>query len=321
MSWSVAGPTWRCSSNSDREMAVTGFFISPLEWIWKLWTEPDYLARWWGPSGFVSTISKVEPWPGGVWKFVMHAPDGTDSLHKFVCSEAAKFKRIVCEHVSKPRFRLTVTFKPQGRYKTQFVMRLLFESPPHGASKEMFGTVEALHQTLLRLRRCAAEFKGSDFTIVRLMDAPCERVFRAWTDAEQLERWFGPKESNTRVVLYPTSGGALRIVMCPHRGDVHTIKGVPEEVVAPERLVWQMDFSEYPKQWHEAVAGYAGRVKTWRQKPCRQFVAFRDRRGRTLMTIRTRFQSAEIRDAMIKVGIFEDLKQSLERLQDLMARP
>jgi uncharacterized protein YndB with AHSA1/START domain len=73
--------------------------------------------------------------------------------------------------------------------------------------------------------------------ITRVFDAPRSLVFKAWTESEHMERWFGPRGFTSKVLkndLRP--GGAYRIHMRGHDGD-HWTQGVFREVVPPERLV------------------------------------------------------------------------------------
>jgi uncharacterized protein YndB with AHSA1/START domain len=75
--------------------------------------------------------------------------------------------------------------------------------------------------------------------VVRRIDAPREDVFRAWTDPEQLRRWWGPGEftcPEAEVDLRP--GGAYRLVMQPTAGDPFVVGGVYREVDPPARLVY-----------------------------------------------------------------------------------
>jgi uncharacterized protein YndB with AHSA1/START domain len=75
--------------------------------------------------------------------------------------------------------------------------------------------------------------------IVRTIEAPREEVFRAWTDPEQLRRWWGPGEftcPEAEVDLRP--GGTYRLVMQPTAGDPFVLGGTFREVEAPERLVY-----------------------------------------------------------------------------------
>jgi uncharacterized protein YndB with AHSA1/START domain len=73
--------------------------------------------------------------------------------------------------------------------------------------------------------------------ITRVFDAPRSLVFKAWTESEHMERWFGPRGFTSKVLkndLRP--GGAYRIHMRGPDGD-HWTQGVFREVVPPERLV------------------------------------------------------------------------------------
>ncbi len=44
--------------------------------VWEAWTDPKQVALWWGPNGFSTTIEQMDVRPGGVWKQVLHGPDG-----------------------------------------------------------------------------------------------------------------------------------------------------------------------------------------------------------------------------------------------------
>lgn len=121
------------------------------ELVWKAWTESERLARWWGPNGFTTTIFEMDVTPGGVWRFVMHGPDGRDYQNKIVYREVVRPERLIYSHVSGPLFEATATFVEE-RGKTRLIVRMLFES---GALRdkvaEEFGAVEGLHQTLAHL--------------------------------------------------------------------------------------------------------------------------------------------------------------------------
>jgi uncharacterized protein YndB with AHSA1/START domain len=95
--------------------------------VWRAWTEPEQLARWWGPKGFRNTFDEHDPRPGGRWRFVMHGPDGTDYRNECVYVELLRPERIVIDHVSGPRFRLTATLveEPGG---TRVTWRQTFET-------------------------------------------------------------------------------------------------------------------------------------------------------------------------------------------------
>ncbi len=89
--------------SSDREIVSTRVFDAPRERVFQAWTDPEHLARWWGPKGFTNTFHEFDPRPGGVWGFVMHGPDGVDYKNRSVFVEIVKPERIVFDHVSGPR--------------------------------------------------------------------------------------------------------------------------------------------------------------------------------------------------------------------------
>ena len=53
-------------------------FDAPPELVWRAWTEPDLLARWFGPEGFTNHGCVVDARPGGRWRVIMRGPAGTD---------------------------------------------------------------------------------------------------------------------------------------------------------------------------------------------------------------------------------------------------
>src|SRR4051812_25264939 len=78
-----------------------------------------------------------------------------------------------------------------------------------------------------------------ELTITRIFDAPRDVVYRAWTDASQMKRWFGPRcFTNPSCELDVRPGGAWRIVMQGPTGSQHPCGGVYKEVVPSIRLVF-----------------------------------------------------------------------------------
>jgi uncharacterized protein YndB with AHSA1/START domain len=78
----------------------------------------------------------------------------------------------------------------------------------------------------------------STVVMTRVFDAPRERVFEAWTRAEHLEKWFGPKGfAITDCECDPRPGGIFRMCMRAPWGGAYWVRGEYREVLAPERLV------------------------------------------------------------------------------------
>src|SRR3984957_18710779 len=124
--------TSRAAGTSDREIIITRVFDAPRELVWKAWTDPKHVVRWWGPKGFTTTIHEMDVRPGGIWRHTMHGPDGTNYPNESVFTEVVKPERIVFSHGggkqggdSDAQFQATWTFEAQGS-KTKVTIRMLF---------------------------------------------------------------------------------------------------------------------------------------------------------------------------------------------------
>ena len=73
----------------------------------------ERLARWWGPVGFSISFDVFHFRPGGRWEFTMHSPDGTHHPNQSRFRETGP-TRVVIEHVSRPRFVLTVSLADEN---------------------------------------------------------------------------------------------------------------------------------------------------------------------------------------------------------------
>lgn len=124
-------------SISDREIVNTRLLDAPRERVFAAFTDPEQLARWWGPNGFTNTFQEFDLRPGGTWRFVMHGPNGGDYQNLSEFDEITAPERIVFRHVSPPTFRMTITFDDEGG-KTRFGFRQLFETAEDCAKVRRF---------------------------------------------------------------------------------------------------------------------------------------------------------------------------------------
>ena len=85
-------------NTADREIVVSRVFGAPRELVWEAMVNPAHVTNWWGPRGFSTTTEKMDLRPGGIWKHVMHGPDGTDYPNESTFLEVEKPERIVYVH-------------------------------------------------------------------------------------------------------------------------------------------------------------------------------------------------------------------------------
>ena len=142
---------------TDREIVITRVFDAPRERVFNAMTDPKQVVQWWGPKGFTTTIEKMDVRPGGVWKHVMHGPDGTDYPNKSVFIEVVKPERIVYSHGGGKKggpaaqFQATWTFEALGD-QTKLTLQMVF---PSAAARDQvvkqYNAIEGGNQTLDRL--------------------------------------------------------------------------------------------------------------------------------------------------------------------------
>ena len=147
----------RNESPVDREIAFTRRFDAPRRMVWEAWTDPKQLVLWWGPRGFTTTIDEMDVRPGGVWKLVMHGPDGADYPNKSIFTEVVPHARLRFRLSGGKRggpaahFEMTATFEDDGK-KTRLTMRMVFASAEaRDENVRVYGSIEGGKQTLERL--------------------------------------------------------------------------------------------------------------------------------------------------------------------------
>jgi uncharacterized protein YndB with AHSA1/START domain len=135
----------------------------------------------------------------------------------------------------------------------------------------------------------------------RVLPAPRERVFRAFTDPGELAEWWGPKGFTApSIELDLRSGGTYRIAMQPPDGDLFYLSGEFREVDPPARLA-------YTFRWEDPDPDDRETVVT---------LSFEDLGESAEVMFTQRAFSTEGRRALHEQGWTD----SLDRLQELMSR-
>jgi uncharacterized protein YndB with AHSA1/START domain len=244
-----------------RQIVVSRTVAAPAASVFRAFVEPEHVVHWWGPFGFRNTSHAMEVKPGGLWRLTMHGPDGTDypNLSRFV--DVVPGKRLAFSHGSgragEPEFHVDISFvEANGR-----TLVTLSQTHPSAAQAQEIGkyAIEGGHQTLARLAAYVAAMRESvpanvlegvsadtqaDFVLTRELAAPRELVFRALTEPEHLDKWFGPPGMRNHVVssdLRP--GGQLRYGMKAPAGESFG-RAVYREIDPPRRLAHVVSFTD-----------------------------------------------------------------------------
>lgn len=310
---------------SDREMVIEREIPAPRALVFEAWTSPEHLAAWWGPRGFTTTTQSYELRGGGTWKFVMHGPDGVDYPNRIIYREIVRPERIVYDHDAgedDPHgFRVTTLFaEHDGR--TRLTFRLVFATAEAYQKRMNFRAKEGGQQTLDRLveyvatlaARAAGDESTQEVVISRLIAAPRQLVFDAWTDPAKLVQWSAPDGCTLEYFSIDVRpGGSFHHQIKTPTGFTCICKGEYDEIVPAERIAYTMWFADRAGNFVEP-----GEVKMdvdWPRKTS-VIVTFVDEDGGTRLTLR---QTLSLSIAK-RTGAYPSWLQMLERLAGLVGR-
>lgn len=308
---------------NKNELAITRVFDAPREKVWKAWTDPEEVKKWWGPKNFTAPVSKIDLRVGGRYLSCMRGPDGKDYWSTGVYREIVPMERLVvtdsfadekgnivpASHYGMTgdfplELLVTVTFEELGN-KTKMV--LLHEGIPAGMMHEL--TETGWNESFDKLTdaivpgdrtRIIAERGKQEVVTTRVYDAPRDLLFKAHTDPNLIPRWWGPARLTTTIdKLEVKPGGLWRFVQRDAAGNAYAFHGVYHEI-SPGRIVGTFEFEGMP-----------GHVSL-------DSVTFEDVGGKTKLTEKTVFQSVEDRDGMLKEGMEEGVYESMDRLAELL---
>jgi uncharacterized protein YndB with AHSA1/START domain len=131
----VASNASPAGAPADRELVISRVFDAPRRLVFSAWTDPEQLARWWGPRGFTTISSEADVRPGGAWRRCIRSPEGSEHCGLGIYREIAAPERLVFTYAwedaaGNPGHEtlVTVTFDDLGG-KTRLTLRqAVFES-------------------------------------------------------------------------------------------------------------------------------------------------------------------------------------------------
>lgn len=296
------------SEAGSREILSRRTINAPRELVFDVWTKPEHIINWWGPNGFTNTIHEMEVKPGGTWRFMMHGPNGMNFPNKIVFTEVLRPERLVYVHTDDTedgkRFHVVVTFEDDNG-KTELTMHVEFPSVEERdlVIKE-YGALEGNRQTMDKLEAYLAQINeaSKELVIVREFNAPRELVFKAWTEAEHLAKWWGPKGMDllvNKVDLQP--GGIFHYRMTAPDGTSMWGRFIYKEIVSPEKLVFVSSFSDE-----------RGNIAPTSMLPVfpaeiLNVVTFEERKGKTVLTLKGHPINASKEEMDVYYSMFENM--------------
>ena len=149
-----------------------------------------------------------------------------------------------------------------------------------------------------------AEQGKQEILITREFDAPRELVFKVCTDPKLIPQWWGPRNLSTQVdKMDVRPGGQWRFINRDAEGTEYAFHGVYHEILAPERIIDTFEFESLPETGHVTLE-----TMKLEELPG----------GRTRLTVQSVFQSVADRDGTLQSGMEAGVKDTYDRLAELL---
>ena len=228
-------------------LRFTRFFPVEPEKVWRAWTDPEALKRWFGP-GTAEGVSaaEVDLRAGGRYRIVFGGADGKANEVQGV------YKAV------EPARRLSFTWTwPRTTPERESVVTIEFRKVPRGTE------IEFRHENFFdeqardgHGRGWAAGFANLErmllaerpkLTLKRVFKVSPDKVWRAWTDGAALRQWWNQLDSPGWVAeLDVRVGGHYRLMLRDPEGNYHDIRGVYSVVEPNRKLVFTWNIHEAP---------------------------------------------------------------------------
>ncbi len=310
-------------------MTLVADFEASADRLWRVFTDPRQLERFWGPPGWPATFTEFDFVPGGRARYAMTSPTGEKvaGMWEFV-------------RIDPPtRFEVLDAFADENGHPIEGMpsmrMTFSFEETADGSrltSVSRFASAEALEQmvamgavegttlafdqldAVLQDLRDYAQGKGTrtellDAThvrITRLVDGPRDLVWRAHTEPDLIRQWMlGPdgwRMTVCEISLEP--GGRYRNAWEPEpgvEGEPFGFDGETLLVDAPRRLVSteHMTDTDFPSTTND--------------------LSLYEEDGVTLVTLLVEYPDQETRDTVLATGMADGMEASFARLERVLS--
>jgi putative oxidoreductase len=150
-------------ATTENELTLTRILNASRTLVWKVWTDPQHLAQWWGPKGFTNPMCEIKVHPGGDIRIDMCGPDGTlypmsGKYLEIVKPSLLVFTSSALDKKGNPLFVVfnTITFAEQDG-KTKLIMHASVSNITPEAAPHLAGQETGWTQSLIRLEEYIAK--------------------------------------------------------------------------------------------------------------------------------------------------------------------
>ncbi len=239
---------------SETEVVMTRAFHAPCELVFQALTRCEHLRRWFGARTSTLEACTLDLRPGGSFRFVQRDADGglhpITGVYQAVAPPSRLAHTFVYDVDGRREQRLRVSVRLDQRDGVTLLTSTASFADRHERDAYLEGGMQrAAAEGYDRLSELLAvdlsPVADDELVLARMLDAPPDVVFAAWTEPERLDRWWGPPGSELHsqsLDLRP--GGAYHYGLRTPSGDALWGTFVYREIMPPERLVYASAFAD-----------------------------------------------------------------------------
>ena len=301
-----------------RPFSVSRVFAAPRALVYQAATDVVHMARWMSPAGFKVIKADLDLRLGGSYHYGLQGPDGAEMWGKQVYREIVPPEKLVYVQSFSDRdggltrhplaatwpleMLATATFEDLGDGTT----RLTISWVPYNSDEAGNATFDGARAGMETgfggmFANLEAHLAATERQLInsRVVNAPRELVWKAFTDPRHVNAWWGPDGfENVDVEQDVRVGGVWKFTMVGPDGRKYPNKSTYVEILAPERLVY--DHGD------------------WESVHFRAVVTLEEVGAQTLVTLTLIGPSREFRDSLLGFAI-EGGRQHLAKLDAYLA--
>jgi uncharacterized protein YndB with AHSA1/START domain len=303
---------------AQREIVITRQIDAPRTLVYRAFTDPAHLVRWFGPEGFTSRGAEVDLTIGGVWRIVMVGPDGAEYPVKGTYMDIVPNERLVYLDEWVADFQPTKSMVVHLDFTeqdggTRLTLRTVLASEEDRKTVVEMGVVEGWAGSFDKLQAMVGKPRprltiglpnDREIVMARSFAAPVTKVYEAYTTPEHMRQWWGPRGFEmVSCDMDFRPGGKWRFVQRGPDGVECAFRGEYREIVPNELISQTFEFEGAPGQVSEET------------------IRFRGDATHTTVRMHSIFPSPEARDGMIDSGMEWGANETMDRLGALVEVP
>lgn len=154
------------SNHSDLDLILTRTVDVPRKLVWKAWTDPEHIKKWFAPAPWTTVECEIDLRPGGIFRTVMRSPEGQNFPNEGCFLEIVENERLVWTDALapgyrpavKPFFTAVITMEDDGK-GTKYTARAMHKDDADRKTHEDMGFYGGWSQCFDQLVQVVKEFK------------------------------------------------------------------------------------------------------------------------------------------------------------------